>query len=96
MLAGSTAVLVHNSGGELTPEQLKSIRSLEARVAEHQAKLEAYKADPWAYDNQGLLERAPNDEVRQRIINGRINHLEKEIGGFQKQVDNLKIVGGPC
>jgi hypothetical protein len=45
------------------------------------------------------LERAPNDGVRQSIINGRINHLEKEIGGFQKQVDNLKRlgeIGGAC
>ncbi|MFI7026035.1 polymorphic toxin-type HINT domain-containing protein [Micromonospora sp. NPDC049900] len=96
VLAGTTPVLVHNDGGELTPEQLKSIRSLEARIAEHQAKLDAYRADPWAYDNQGLLKNAPNDEVRQRIINGRINHLEKEIGGFQKQVDNLKSLGGMC
>lgn len=74
------SVLVHNGGGELTPEQLKSLRSLQARIAEHQAKLDAYKAGPWAYDNQGLLKKTPNDEVRQRNIHGRINHLEEEIG----------------
>jgi len=75
---------------------LKSIRSFEARIAEHQAKLDAYKSDPWAYDNQGLLKNDPNDEVRQRIINGRVNHLEKGIDTFQKQVDNLKSRGGMC
>jgi len=56
---GGTRNPDHLHGRSLTPEQLKSIRSFEARITEHQAKLEAYKADPWAYDNQGILERAP-------------------------------------
>ena len=99
VVAGTTPVLVHNDGSGQTPDQmLRSITSLEARIAELQAKLDAYRADPWAYDNQGLLARAPNDQVRDRIINGRINHLENEIRGFQNQVDSLKaqLGGGRC
>jgi RHS repeat-associated protein len=96
VIAGATPVLVHNDGNGQTPDQmLRSINSLEARIAEHQAKLDAYRADPWAYDNQGRLARAPNDQVRSRIIEGRINHLENEIQGFRNQVENLRAqVGG--
>jgi hypothetical protein len=96
VLAGTTPVLVHNTDGELTPEQLKSIRSFERLIVDHQAKLEAYKVDPWAHDNQGRLKNAPNDAVRERIINSRINHLEKEISGWQKQINDLKKLGGGC
>ncbi|MGW4371460.1 PA14 domain-containing protein [Nocardia takedensis] len=78
---------------ELTAEEQKSIRSWENRKQEHIEKLEAYKADPWAYDNQGLLANAPNDEVRQRIIEGRIRHLEQEIQNFQDQIDRTRNGG---
>jgi RHS repeat-associated protein len=95
VLAGETPVLVHNDGG-LTPEQQRSLRSLQARSAEHQAKLDAYRANPDAFDNEGRLKNAPTPEIRQRIIDGRIKHLQKEIDGFNKQVDNLKRLGGMC
>lgn len=95
VLAGNTPVLVHNDGG-LTPEQQRSLRSLQARSAEHQAKLDAYRANPDAFDNEGRLKNAPTPEIRQRIIDGRIKHLQKEIDGFNKQVDNLKRLGGMC
>lgn len=43
-------------------------------------------------DNLGYLDRAPSPEVRQRIIDGRIRHLENEIRAFQDQID--KLLGG--
>ena len=46
----------------------KRIRSLEKRLKEHIEKLDAYKKDPWAFDNQDLLLKAKNDKIRQQII----------------------------
>jgi RHS repeat-associated protein len=68
----------------------KAINSLEQRIEEHKQKLEAYKASPDAFDNKGLLKNAPNAEVRQRIIDGRIRHLEQEIKTFEDQVTALR------
>jgi hypothetical protein len=76
----------------LSASQRKAVDSLGKRAAEHQAKLDAYRADPDAFDNQGLLRNAPSDAVRQRIIDGRIRHLENEIKTFQDQI--RKITGG--
>ena len=52
-------------------------------------KLKAYKANPWKFDNMGYLKNAPNDAVRQKIIQSRINHLEKEIQTFQNNIHNI-------
>ncbi len=56
-------------------------------------KLQEYRANPDAYDNQGLLKGA-NPEVRERIINGRIRHLQGEIDNFRGQIRNLQNPGG--
>jgi RHS repeat-associated protein len=69
---------------------LKSIRSLEQRIQEHELKLQQYIDDPYAFDNQGLLRNAPSEEIRQQIIQGRINHLRTEIDGFREQIDVLR------
>lgn len=76
----------------LTASQQRSLRSLQGQVEKHQTKLDAYRANPDAYDNLGILERAPTPEIRQRIIDGRIRHLETEIRTFQDQID--KLLGG--
>ncbi len=76
----------------LTTSDQKAVASLQRQLALHTQKLEAYRASPEAFDNLGYLERAPSQEIRQRIINGRINHLETEIKGFQDQIN--KILGG--
>lgn len=76
----------------LTPSQQKSLRSLQRQAEEHRSKLDAYRADPDAFDNLGYLERAPSPEIRQRIIDGRIRHLETEIRTFQDQIN--KLLGG--
>lgn len=70
----------------------RSVASLQRQVVAHTEKLGAYRASPDAFDNLGYLERAPSPEIRQRIIDGRINHLETEIRGFQDQID--KLLGG--
>lgn len=77
---------------KLTTAQQKSIRSYERLIESHRSKLEAYKADPDAFDNQGRLAGAPSPEIRQRIIESRIRHLEGEIKTFQDNID--KIRGG--
>lgn len=61
-------------------ENLRSKRSYEELLAEHQQKLADYIRDPYAFDNQGLLRNAPNDAIRQSIIQGRIQALQKQIG----------------
>lgn len=79
------------SSSSQTPGEIrKSIKSLEEQIAEHQTKLKDYMADPDKYDNQGWLRNAPSAEIRQKIINGRINHLQKEIGTWQRKIEEFK------
>ena len=68
----------------------KSIRSLEDQVSTHEKKLQSYVQNPDAFDNQGLLKNAPSSEIRQRIIEGRVNHLTREIQGFRDQISKLQ------
>ncbi|MBC3219283.1 VENN motif pre-toxin domain-containing protein, partial [Serratia fonticola] len=79
-----------NKDGDFSTSDQRSIRSLEEQIREHEAKLDAYKKDPDAFDNKGHLKNAPNDEVRQRIIDGRIRHLEHEIETFNKNINEIK------
>jgi hypothetical protein len=95
--AAATAVLVHNcpapdsSGeGDLTPSQQRAVRSLQQQIDEHQVKLGEYMANPDAYDNLGYLKNAPTEEIRQQIIQGRIQHLQTEINAFQGQIDRIQ------
>ncbi len=73
----------------LSAAEQRSVASLQRQVAAHTEKLEAYRANPDAFDNLCYLERAPSPEIRQRIPDGRINHLETEIRGLQDQIDKL-------
>jgi hypothetical protein len=82
----------HADGRPLSTSEAKSVRSLEQNLAEHEKKLADYERDPYAYDNKGILKNAPNDEVRQRIIQGRIRHLETEINTFRENI--RKIIEG--
>ncbi|MFI6999057.1 PA14 domain-containing protein [Nocardia sp. NPDC050175] len=75
---------------ELTTQEQKSIRSLEERIKEHEAKLQAYKANPDAYDNKEFLKNAPSEEVRQNIIEGRVRHLEHEIQNFKDEIARIR------
>ncbi|MGI8310683.1 putative T7SS-secreted protein [Saccharopolyspora hattusasensis] len=73
----------------LSPSDRRSVESYEKRIKEHEEKLEAYKRDPEAYDNKGFLKNAPNDEVRQKIFDTRVGHLEKEIQTFRDNIDKV-------
>ncbi len=78
----------------MTKEQLsKSKSSYEKLIKEHQQKLNDYIKNPDAYDNKGLLKNATS-EIREKIINGRINELQNQItkqqGELNKILDILK------
>jgi len=76
----------------LTKSQLKSISSLESQIARHEAKLAEFIKNPMKFDNKGFLKNAPSDEVRQKIIQSRINHIEQEIKTFKENIQ--KIING--
>jgi hypothetical protein len=77
------------AGVNLTKSQLKSISSLESQITKHQTKLAEYIKDPMKFDNKGFLKNAPNDEVRQKIIQSRIDHLNQEIQTFQNNIQKI-------
>jgi RHS repeat-associated protein len=78
----------------LSKEALKSIRSLQERLVEHVNKLRDFVKNPDAFDNKGFLKGAPSQEVRDRIIQGRVKHLEQEIRNFAQQIGRLRGGGG--
>ena len=59
------------------------------KITEHQTKLETYRKDPYAFDNKGILKNAPNQKVRDRIIGGRIEHLQREIRVFEENITKI-------
>jgi len=69
----------------------KSIRSIEIQILEHEVKWAEYSKNPNAYDNQNLLISAPTDEIRQQIIQGRLNKLRREIKGFYSELAKLRM-----
>jgi len=83
------AVAMTMRGRQTSSNPSESIKSLKARLVEHRQKLADYKANPDAFDNQDMLKNAPSPAVRQRIINGRIRHLEDEIRAFEKAIRDL-------
>ena len=81
-----------------TNEQLqKSKESYEKLIKEHQQKLDDYIKDLYAHDNKGIIENAPNQGVRDKIIQGRIDALQKQInkqlGELEKITDLLRERG---
>jgi hypothetical protein len=79
-----------------TREQLlESKTSYEGLIEEHQQKLTDYIRDPYAYDNKDLLKNAPTEEIRQKIINGRIDVIQKQIDKQMKELDKInKLLEG--
>jgi hypothetical protein len=71
----------------------REINSLTKQMYEHQNKLKEYIKNPDTFDNKGLLRNAKTIEQRMKIINGRINHLNREIRAFQSGIDKaIKIL----
>ena len=74
----------------MTEQQKRNaVESLAERILEHQKKLADYAANPDAYDNKDFLKNAPSAEVRERIISGRIRHLQNEIKAFEDEITRL-------
>ena len=63
-------------------------------LTKSQQKLDDFRRNPDAFDNKDFLKNAPNEKIRQRIIDGRVRHLEKEIQNFQKGIDDILNSGG--
>ena len=72
----------------------KSIDSLQKQIDSHKEKLRRFKENPDAFDNKEFLKNAPSEEIRQKIIEGRIKHLETEISNFQKAINEILNGGG--
>jgi RHS repeat-associated protein len=64
---------------------------LRRQIAAHRDKLAEYIKNADAFDNKGILKNA-SPELRQRIVEGRINHLQQEIKAFEKGLE--KLLGG--
>ena len=86
---GAPVGKVTRIGSNLTKSQLRSISSLENQILKHKAKLAEYIKDPMKFDNKGFLKNAPNDVIRQRIIDARKNHLQQEIKTFQDNIQKI-------
>jgi hypothetical protein len=82
-----------NNARNLTKKEQKSLNSYQKQIYEHQEKLREYKANPNLFDNKGYLKNAPNESIRQRIIEKRIQHLENEIKTLQRNIDKILTKG---
>jgi hypothetical protein len=74
----------------LSKKDYKAAKSNYRKMLEHLEKLKNYKKDPFKFDNQGLLKNAPSEQIRQKIIDARVAHLEQEIQAFYHNI--LKII----
>jgi len=78
--------LIEKLKEKLSNSDYKSVKSLYKQMTDHIGKLQKFKENPLKFDNQGLLKNAPNEAVRQKIINSRIKHLETEIKAFYDNI----------
>ncbi|MCO6488672.1 MAG: hypothetical protein J5I98_09660 [Phaeodactylibacter sp.] len=81
---------IEHAKSRLSKNDYKAAKSNYKRLVEHVDKLDKYKQNPLKYDNQGFLKNAPNEQVRQKIIQSRIAHLEQEIQTFYNNI--IKII----
>jgi hypothetical protein len=70
-------------------ENQKSKKSYEDLIAEHKQKLEDYKRDPLGHDNKGTYRNAPTPEIREKVYNGRIQELERQIAKQQGELAKI-------
>lgn len=80
---------IESAKSRLSKNDYKAAKSNYKRLVEHVDKLEKYKQNPLKYDNQGFLKNAPNEQVRQKIIQSRIAHLEQEIQTFYNNISKI-------
>jgi RHS repeat-associated protein len=67
----------------------KSIKSLKKQIAEHEKKLEDFKSDPEGKTREDLKEGKTPEQI-QKLVNGRIAKLEKEIQKFKNVIEQKK------
>lgn len=68
---------------------MKSKQSYERLIEEHKQKLEEYINNPYEHDNLGILKNAPNDKIREKIIQGRIIELQRQIKKQQGELNQI-------
>lgn len=73
----------------LSKDAIKSVNSYKDLIIKHQSKLIKYMSNPDNYDNLGILKNAPNQLIRNRIIQSRIQHLRHEIKVFYQNMNNI-------
>lgn len=75
-------------------EQLqRSKASLEKLIQEHRQKLADYRRDPFAFDNRGTLRNTP-EHLRPKIIEGRIDVLEKQLAKQEGELQKINDLPG--
>jgi RHS repeat-associated protein len=72
------------------PADSDPARGLRHQLADHERRLEQYRANPDAFDNRDFLKNAPSEEIRERIINGRIRNLEHQIETFREAIRRME------
>lgn len=75
---------------EARAELIRSERSLEANVKEHEQKIADYKKDPDAHDHEGRLKNAKTPEIREKIIAGRLNKLAKDLKKNENELAKVR------
>jgi RHS repeat-associated protein len=79
-----------NPYSDLTDDQLaKAEKSYGDLIKEHENKLDDYINDPDAYDHLGKLQNA-SPEIRDKIVEGRINALEKDIKKQKNELEKIQ------
>jgi len=78
--------LARTAGQQLSREARRGIASLERRILEHRAKLEAFKANPTVRQGMEKLSK----ELIEAQKNARVQHLEKEIQTFIENIAKLR------
>jgi hypothetical protein len=79
----------------VTPQILEAMvgsspcAGLRKQLVAHERKLREFKADPDAHDSAGLLARSP-PERREKIVQGRIRKLERQIRSFRRQLEECE------
>ena len=64
------------------------------QMLEHMQKLDDYTSNPDGFDNLGYLKNAATPQIRQSIIDGRINNLKNQIQNFKDQYNACRAVHG--
>ena len=74
----------------ISSSDLKSLKSLDKQIQNHQKKLNDYVKNPDKFDNDGRLKAAGNNtELRNQIINGRVDKLNREIKTFEGNAEKI-------